>query len=182
MKLLFTRLQEEVITVKRSVTRVQVETGASRIKPYKFQVIDITPEPCEKKREDAQGVSKLSSEDQKNPLSLNAKSEHVSDIVDLQGTPDKGNSLTPVIYSAGSILKGNHSREKSVDKSFLSSKTGYIQKNEPSFNKSADSVDFSMVDESLARYRFTTRKFISTQEMIEYHRAQEKRVSFELTI
>ena len=181
MKILFTRLQEEVTTVKRYVTRVRVETGSPRIKPDEFSVIDITPESCKTTQRDACRPLRSSNEDRKPPLTLNAKAGCVSDMVDLQGIP-KENSLTPVTYSAGSILKGSHSREKSVDKSFLNSETGYIQNNEPSYNKSANSAGFSVLDESRARYRFTTRKFISIQEMIEYHSAQEKRVSFELTI
>jgi len=182
MKLLFTRLQEEITTVKKSVTQFRVETSSPRFKTDESPVIDITPEPSRANRGDTHRPLKASTNDQKTPLALNsANTKHVSDIVDLQGI-SKRDGLCPVTYSASRTLKANPCPRTMGDDRSLELDGTYNLKNGSVYQESNDSEDFSLLDEKRVRYQLTTRKFISTQEMIEYHSAQEKRVSFELTI
>jgi hypothetical protein len=181
MKLLFTRLQEEITTVKKSVTQFSVETGSPRFKTDESPVIDITPEPSRVNPGDTHRPLKASANDQKAPLALNTKAQHVSDVVDLQGM-SKRDGLCHVTYSASRTLTANPSPRTLGDDRSLKLDDMYNLKNGLVYQKSNDSEDLSLLDEKRIRYQLTTRKFISTQEMIEYHSAQEKRVSFELTI
>ena len=182
MKLLFTRLQEEITTVKKSVTQFGVETSSLRFKTDESPAIDITPEPSRANRGDAHKPLKASANDQKTSLALNAaNTEHVADIVDLQGI-SKRDGLCPVTYSASRTLKANPYPRIMGDERSLKLDDTYNLKNESVYQKSNDSEGFSLLDEKRALYQLMTRKFISTQEMIEYHTAQKKRVSFELTI
>ena len=181
MKLLFTRLQEEITTVKKSVTQLRVETGSARIKTAELPAIELTPEPQIVEHGEALRPSKASSGNQQAPLALNAKTESIRDVVDIQGI-SKRDALSPVTYSANRVLNANPYPERLGDDSFLNSDNDYNKNNVSVYQKSGDSKDFSALDERRARFLYTTRKFISTQEMIEYHTAKEKRVSFELTI
>jgi len=181
MKLLFTRLQEEITTVKKSVTQLRVETGSAGIKAAELPAIELTPEPQIVEHGEALRPLKASSDNQKAPLALNAKTESIRDVVDIQGL-SKRDALSPVTYSASRALKANPYPERPEDDSFLNSDNDYNKNNVSVYQKSGDSKDFSALDERRARFQYTTRKFISTQEMIEFHTAKEKRVSFELTI
>jgi hypothetical protein len=181
MKLLFTRLQEEITTVKKSVTQFRVETGRANVKAAELPAIELTPEPQVVEHGEALKPLKAYLDDQKAPLALNAKAEGIRDVVDIQGK-SKGGALSPVTYSANRALKTNPYPERLGDDSLLNSDNDYNQNNVSVYQKSIGSKDFSALDERRARFHYTTRKFISTQEMIEYHTAKEKRVSFELTV
>lgn len=181
MKILFTRLQEEITTVKKSVTQLRVETGSARSKAADLPAIELTPEPQIIVQREALRPLKESSDNQKAPLVLNAKTESIRDIVDIQGI-SKRDALSPVTYSASRELNTNHYREALGDDSFLSSDNDHNRNNISVYQKSDDRNGFSALDERRARFQYITRKFSSTQEMIEYHSTKEKRVSFDLTI
>jgi hypothetical protein len=181
MKLLFTRLQEEITTVRKSVTQFKVETGSVGIKAAELPAIELTPGPQTVEHRETLKPLKASLDDQKHPLALNANAEGIRDVVDIQGI-SKRDALSPVTYSANRALKTNPYPERLGDDSFLNSDNDYNQKNVSVYQKSGGSKDFSALDERRARFQYTTRKFISTQEMIEYHIAKEKRVSFELIV
>jgi hypothetical protein len=173
MKLLFTKLQEEITTVKKSVTQFRVETGSADFKAAEFPVIELKPE--------SNRPPKASLDDRKAPLALNAKAEQVSDVVDLQGISKKG-ALSPVTYSASRALKTKPYLENFKNDSYSKSENDCSQGKVSVYNKPDDCEAFSVLDEKRARYTITTRKFTATQEMIEYHTSREKKVSFELTI
>jgi hypothetical protein len=167
MKLLFTKLQEEITTVRKSVTQFRVETGKTDVKAAEFPVIELKPESQRIEYVEDNTRAPASYNDRRVPLALAGKAGQVSDVVDLRGVSKKS-ALSPVTYSAHGALKATPCRE-SLD-------TDSVSKAEN------DGETFSVLDEKRARHQFTTRKFIATQEMIEYHTAQEKHVSFELTI
>jgi uncharacterized protein YxeA len=181
MKLLFTKLQEEITTVKKSVTQFRVETGSADFKAAEFPVIELKPESQRIERAEANRPPKASLDDRKAPLALNAKAEQVSDVVDLQGISKKG-ALSPVTYSASRALKTKPYLENFKNDSYSKSENDCSQEKVSVYNKPDDCDAFSALEEKRARYTFTTRKFIATQEMIEYHTSREKKVSFELTI
>lgn len=181
MKLLLTRLQEEITTVRKSVTQLRVETGSASSKVAELPAIELTPEPQIIVQGEALKPLKESSDNQKAQLLLNAKTENIRDVVDIQGISKK-DFLSPVTYSASGALKANPYRKKLGDNSFLNSDTDYNRNNISVYQKSDDHNGSSALDERRARFQYTTRKFISTQEMIEYHTTKEKRASFELTI
>lgn len=181
MKLLFTRLQEEITTVKKSVTQLRVETGSASIKAADLPAIELTPEPQIIVQGEALRPLKESSDNQKAPLVSNTKTESIRDVVDIQGISKKV-ALSPVTYSASRALKANPYRERLGDDSFLNSDNDYNRGSMSVYQKSGDHNGFSALDERRARFQYTTRKFTSTQEMIEYHTTKEKRASFELTI
>jgi hypothetical protein len=181
MKLLFTKLQEETTTVKKSVTQLRVETGSSDLKATEFPVIELKPESRKIEHVEANKPPKASLDDRKVPLSLSAKVEQVYDIVALQGTPKK-DALSPVTYSASGALQTKPYLERFKNDSFSKSENDCSQGKVSVYSKSDDWKTFSALEEKQARYNFTIRKFIATQEMIEYHSNREKKVSFELTI
>jgi hypothetical protein len=180
VKLLFTRLQEEVTTVKKSVTELRVEVGPA-LKTDEFPVIELEPESPKIDHREINRPSQGSPEHRKTPLALSARTGQVTDVVDLQGVTQK-NVLGPVTYSADGVsrvkpclesLEGDRAQKLEKDYSYDKASV-YQAPDKPEI--------FSILDERRARYQFTARKFISTQEMIEYHSSQEKRFSFELTI
>jgi hypothetical protein len=181
MKLLFTKLQEEITTVKKSVTQFRVETGSADFKAAEFPVIELKPESQRIERAEANRPPKASLDDRKAPLALNAKAEQISDVVDLQGISKKG-ALSPVTYSASRALKTKPYLENFKNDSYSKSENDCSQGKVSVYNKPDDCDAFSALEEKRARYTITTRKFIATQEMIEYHTSREKKVSFELTI
>lgn len=181
MKILFTRFQEEITTVKKSVTQFRVETGSPKFKPDELTVIDITPEPSGTKRGDDRRTFQGSFEDQKIPLAFNGKAEYISDIVDLHGI-SKRNTLCPITYSVNGVLQGNPNDDTCTDKRLGKTDHDHNKEDVLAYRKSDDLAGFSSHDEKRAQYRFVTRKFITIQEMIEHQRSQEKRVLFELTI
>jgi hypothetical protein len=181
MKLLFTKLQEEITTVKKSVTQFRVETGSSDFKAAEFPVIELQPESQKIERAEANRPPKASLDDRKAPLALNAKAEQVCDVVDLQGISKKG-ALSPVTYSASGELKTKPCLEGFKNDSYSKLDNNCIQGKVSVYNKTEDLESLVMPDERRAWYIFTSRKFIATQEMIEYHSNREKKVSFELTI
>jgi len=181
MKLLFTKLQEEITTVRKSVTQFRVETGSSDFKAAEFPVIELKPESQRIEHAEANRPPKASLDDRKAPLALNAKAEQVSDVVDLQGISKKG-ALSPVTYSASGALKAKPYLEGFKNDGYSKSENDCSQGKISVYNKPGDCDAFSVLDEKRAWYNFTSRKFIATQEMIEYHSNREKKVSFELTI
>jgi hypothetical protein len=181
MRLLFTRLQEEITTVKKSVTQLRVETGSVRSKAADLPAIELTPEPQIIVHGEALRPLKESPDNKKVPLVLNEKTESIRDVVDIKGI-SKRDALSPVTYSASRVLKANPYWERPGDDSFLNSDNDYNRSTISVYEKSGDHNGFSALDERRARFQYTTRKFVSTQEMIEYHTTREKRVSFELTI
>jgi len=181
MKLLFTKLQEEITTVKKSVTQFRVETGSPDFKGAEFPVIELKPESQRIEHAEANRPPKASLDDRKAPLALNAKAEQISDVVDLQGISKKG-ALSPVTYSANRALKTKPYLENIKNDSFSKSENDCSQEKVSAYNKPDNCDAFSALEEKRARYTITTRKFIATQEMIEYHTSREKKVSFELTI
>jgi hypothetical protein len=180
MKLLFTKLQEEITTVKKSVTQFRVETG-SDIKNAEFPVIEIKPESQRIEHAEAIRHPKASFDNRKTPLALTTKTEQVNDIVDLQGIPKKA-ALSPVTYSTNRVLAARPCLESFKDDRFSKSENDHSQGKVAVYSEPEDREAFSALEEKRAKYQLTTRKFIATQEMIEYHTNKEKRLSFELTI
>lgn len=181
MKLLFTRLQQEIGTVKKSVTQFRVETG-SDFDSTQFPLIELKPESSKTEPQQSVQSAKVPFEERKTPLALNGKADRFSDIVDLRGVSKK-ETMIPHTYSIAGILKAagpNATRIQDSD----SIKTGgtRITENAPEYYKPADGEDRSMLSEGQARYLFVTRRFIATQEMVEYHAAQERHGSFEMKI
>ena len=181
MKLLFTKLQEEITTVKKSVTQFRVETGSPDFKVAEFPVVELNPESQSIEHAGPNRPSTASIDDRKAPLALSAKAEQVSDVVDLQGISKKG-ALSPVTYSASGALKVKPYLKSLENEDFSEPENDHFKGRVSVFNKSDDCDACSALDEKRARYTITTRKFIATQEMIEYHTSREKKVSFELTI
>jgi hypothetical protein len=181
MKLLFTKLQEEITTVRKSVTQFRVETGSSDFKAAEFPVIELKPESQRIEHAEANRPPKASIDDRKVPLALRAKAEQVSDVVDLQGISKKG-ALSPVIYSASGALKVKPYLKNLDNEDFSEPENDRCKGRVSVYNKSDDCDVFSALDEKRARYTITSRKFTATQEMIEFHTSREKNVSFELTI
>jgi hypothetical protein len=180
MKLLFTKLQEEITTVRKSVTQFRVETG-SDIKNAEFPVIEIKPESQRIEHAEAIRYPKASLDNRKTPLALTTKTEQVTDIVDLQGIPKRA-ALSPVTYSTNRVLAARPCLESFKDDRFSKSENDYSQAKVAVYSEPDDGEAFSVIEEKQARYLYTSRKFISTQEMIEYHSSKEKQLSFELTI
>lgn len=181
MKLLFTKLQQEITTVKKSVTQVRVETGNADFKNAEFPVIELKPASQSIERTEDANPLRASVERRKTPLALSAKAEQVADIVDIQGMPEKG-ALNPVTYSARGALKARPYQQSFLADKYSSPDNEYSRGSVTVYSEPDERETFSAPDEQQARYHFTSRKFISTQEMIEYHTSKEKRLSFELTI
>jgi hypothetical protein len=179
MKLLFTKLQEEITTVKKSATQFRVETGAdSSVK--EFPIIELKPESTKIEQREVNSAPIASHDSRKSPLALRTKAEHVYDVVDLRGG-SKGNALNPVTYSTMGALKSQPYAE-SVKVDIYPSSKDYGQEKISVYRKPQEREACLELDEKRARYQITARKFIATQEMIEYHTSREKKLSFELTI
>lgn len=181
VKLLFTKLQEEITTVKKSVTQFRVETGSPDFKVAEFPVIELKPEPQRIEHINTNNPPKASFDDKKIPLALSAKAEQVIDTVNLCGTSKKG-ALSPITYSLSEALKVKPYLESIKDDRLSKSENECSQGKVTVYNESDDEETFSELEAKQARYNFISRKFISTQEMIDYHTSREKKVSFELTI
>ena len=83
-------------------------------------------------------------------------------------------------YSASGELKTKPCLEGFKNDSYSKLDNNCIQGKVSVYNNDCEA--FSALDEKRAWYNFTSRKFIATQAMIEYHSNREKKVSFELTI
>jgi hypothetical protein len=173
MKLLFTKLQEEITTVRKSVTQFGVETGSSDYKAAEFPVIELKPQSQSVEFVKASKPPKASFDTGKTPLALSSKAEQISDVVDLGGMSKKG-VLSPITYSASGALQAKPCLE--------SFENDRIQEKVSVYGKSDSGDALSALDERRAHYQITTHKFIATQQMVEYHNSREKRLSFELTI
>ncbi len=180
VKLLFTKLQEEITTVKKSVTQWRVETGTAS-SAADFPVIELKPEPqsIEQRKVNKPTIACLN--DRKAPLAFDEKAERVYDVVDLKGT-SKNNTLAPVTYSTSGALKALSCPENFQEGKRRASTEDCSQEKISVYRKPCELETFPVYDDKRARYEFTTRKFIATQEMIEYHSSREKRLSFEVTI
>lgn len=179
MKLLFTKLQEEITTVKKSVTQWRFETGADSSR-REFPVIELKPELTKTEQREVNGPPKACFDSRKSTLALGAKAEPVYDVVDLKGV-SKGNALNPVTYSTIGTLKAQPYAE-SMKVDIHPTSKDYGQEKISVYRKPQEREAFSELDEQRARYQITARKFIATQEMIEYHSSREKRLFFEVTI
>jgi hypothetical protein len=173
MKLLFTKLQEEITTVRKSVTRFGVETGNSDCKAAEFPVIELKPESQSVEFVKPNRPPKASLDTRKIPLALSSKAEQIGDVVDLRGISKK-EALSPISYSASGALQAKPNLE--------GFENDCRQEKVSVYSKSDNGDTFSALDERRAHYQITTRKFIATQQMVEYHNSREKRLSFELTI
>lgn len=181
MKLLFTKLQEEITTVKKSVTQFRVETGAdSSVK--EFPVIELKPESTKIEHREVNGAPKACYDSRQSPLALvGAKAEQVHDVVDLKGV-SKGNAPMPLTYSTNGVLKAKPYAESMKVDLYPTSGKDCGKEKISVYREPQELEAFPVFDEKRARYQFTARKFIATQEMIEYHCSREKRLSFELTV
>jgi len=181
MKLLFTRLQQEIGTVKKSVTQFRVETGSDS-DSTQFPLIELKPESSKTEAQQSVQSAKVPFEERKTPLALNGKADRFADIVDLRGVSKK-ETLIPNTYSIAGILRATLSSQTRIeDNGSLKADGTRIPENTRAYYKPADGEDSSMLSEGQARYLFVTRRFIATQEMVDYHAAQERRGSFEMKI
>jgi hypothetical protein len=181
MKLLFTKLQEEITTVRKSVTQFGVETGSSDCKAAEFPVIELKPQSQSVEFVKPNKPPKASLDTGKTPLALSSKAEQISDVVDLGGKSKKG-ALSPITYSASGALQVKPYLESFENDRFPRSENDRIQEKVSVYGKSDNGDALSALDERRAHYQITTHKFIATQQMVEYHNSREKRLSFELTI
>lgn len=180
MKLLFTKLQEEITTVKKSVTQFRFETG-SESRTAEFPIIELKPESPKIIHREITRSPQASVEGGRPPLALSAKAGQVDDIVDIREVANKS-ALNPVTYSGTGALKAKPCSKNIDDEGPLKVDRDFSPDRVSANYQMGELETVSLLDEKRAKYQYTTRKFIATQEMIEFHTNRAKSRSFELTI
>lgn len=180
MKLLFTKLQEEITTVKKSVTQFRVEAGSDS-RTAEFPVIELKPESPKIVHREVTRSPQASFEGSRPPLALRAKAGQVDDIVDIREVSNKS-ALNPVTYSATGALKAKPCSKNIDDEGPLKVDRDFRPDRVSVNYRTGELETVPLLDEKRAKYQYTTRKFIATQEMIEFHTSRAKSRSFELTI
>jgi hypothetical protein len=167
MRLVFTKLQEEVTTGKKSVTQLQVETGSSDFKAVEPPVIEL--------RQDARGVERPlpTNPSRTSPMhtrkalpALYNTTEQVTDVVDLHRSLPS-DSFGPVTYSISGFLGRDTYLGREANQRFSEESVFVAER----VSGCGDQVDTSksLMQEERARYELTARRFLATQDLVKYH-------------
>ncbi|WP_028893360.1 hypothetical protein [Syntrophorhabdus aromaticivorans] len=176
MRVLFTKYQEEVTTVKKSITEIKIETGGADFKTAEFPVVEAGPGvlnvdgPAATKpvqtRTDGHGGS---------PIAVGNRAEQVRDIVDLQG-PSKNQTPGPVGYSVRGAVRNNPYQEFRAGERLSQSGSGSVVK------ESQTDRPVAKNEERLSRYNLAARIFVATQTMSQYDSRKEKKLTINIEV
>ena len=168
MRVVLTKYHEEVTSVKKSVTQVQVETNGRGFEVAGPPVIELSPEGPVVDRTSPATCSRKSPVQEKEVLpALSTHAGEVIDIVDLHGPPTKAN-ISRVTYSTAASLRGDHLRERYEGKTTLKLENTFVRKEGLTPNEQRGANPRVINEEGSIRHDLRVRRFITTQEMIEH--------------
>lgn len=182
MRVLFTKQQEEITTVKKSVMQITVDTGNQDFKAVESPVIEMEPEPHIVGRPTFTSTSpRFFRQQTKTIPDLSGRSNQVTDIVDLHR---RMTNKAPgrIAYSETRALRGSPLIEGYVDDG--------VTKSYDSFAPHQDRVRDGQKDDHARRLSNgrplhsdkRVHKFIAAQEMTEHQSGRAKKATIEITV
>ncbi|OPX96713.1 MAG: hypothetical protein A4E58_01652 [Syntrophorhabdus sp. PtaB.Bin006] len=182
MRVLFTKYQEEVTTVKKSVTEVKVETGGADFKAAEFPVIEVGPGVLNVEGPSpAKPAQARLDRRREPPTALGNRAEQVRDIVDLRG-PSKNEDFGSIGYSVRGAARGNPYQQPYTREEFSQSgDESALKQNRAESGRETDSPS-PVNEERLSRYIQAARISISTQAMSQYHSRKEKKLTINIEV
>jgi hypothetical protein len=182
MRVLFTKYQEEVTTVKKSITEVKIETDGADFKTAEFPVIEVGPRVL---NVDGPAASKpvqtRTDRHRGSPIAVGNRAEQVRDIVDLRGL-SKNENRGPVGYSARGAARSNPCQEPCAGEGLSHSGNGPVAKEGRADGGFQTDRSGATNEEKLSRYNSAARISVATQMMSQYHSRQEKKLTINIEV
>lgn len=182
MRVILTKYKEEVTTVRRSVSQVKVEAGGKDSEGTDSRVIELKPEtPAGDKTAPIISSRRFPSQQRDTTLSLRARVDEISDLVDLH-TPSNEGKLTQATYSMTGVLRRNPFQESNGSQNALKSEDGSIHHQRRTPHEHMGYEQRLINEERSIPHDLRVRKFVATQEMTEFQNHIKKKLSIEIKV
>ena len=182
MRVLFTKQQEEITTVKKSVMLITVDTGSQDFKAAECPVIEMHPETQVVDRPTFTSTSPRFSRQQRKTIpDLSGRSNQVTDIVDLHRR-STNNAPGRIAYSKTRALRSSPLMERYVDEGVTKSYDSFAPHQGRVPDGQKDDYARRLSDGRPLHSDMRVYKFIVAQEMTEHQSGRAKRVTIEITV